>query len=71
MRFISLLPVFVASTLGSALPDIEERALHHLADGEVHVLKRDAIITPRDIELAARDNVDPNQSISTLFSMMA
>lgn len=71
MRFTSLLPAFLASTLASASPDLEERFLEHLADGDVHVFKRDAIITPRDIELAERDNIDLNQSMSALISMMA
>jgi hypothetical protein len=52
----------MASTLASALPDTDESFLDHLDDGTVHVFKRDVTISSRDIELAKRDGVDPNQS---------
>lgn len=67
MRLTSLIPAFLAATLVSASPDIDEGFLDDLADGDVHVFRRDDVITPRDIELAERDNVDLGQSTSALF----
>ncbi|KAF5984973.1 hypothetical protein FCOIX_2316 [Fusarium coicis] len=61
MRFSCLLPALMASAEASALPDTDESFLDHLDDGTVHVFKRDATISSRDIELAKRDGVDPNQ----------
>ena len=62
MRFTSLFPAFVAISQVSATPDTDESYLDRLEDGEVHVFKRDAIISLRDFDLAKRHSVDPSQS---------
>lgn len=62
MRFLTLLPAFLAPIMVSASPDIENN-LDYLAEDEIHVYKRDSVITARDIELAERDGVDLNESM--------
>lgn len=70
MRLHFPLSVFLASTLIAASSDIDEAFLGNLAEGETHVFKRDATITPRDVELAERDGVDLGQSKIPCFSVI-
>lgn len=71
MRFTILLPAFLAASLATASPEIEA-IMDSLTEGEVHVFKRDAVnsvISPRDLELAERHNVDLNESKQLLPTM--
>lgn len=61
MRFTALFPALLAVALGSPMLDSH---LDSLADGEVHIFKRDAVISPRDVELAKRNDVNLEESES-------
>lgn len=69
MYLTSLIPALLASILVAATPITDEGFLDHLAEGEMHVFKRDSTLTSRDVELAQRDGVDLSKSMSSIISV--
>ncbi len=70
MRFTSLYPACVLLALASASPNDEDILLNDLVEDEIHVFKRDALITPRDVELAQRDGIDLDESKFTFILLV-